>query len=98
MFVSIASRLNLRYTTQAMPEPEQQDNDVARIEIDRELCIGAAPCVTLLPEVFELDAENKAIAKPAPNAKSEEILNAAKSCPVLAIYLYNKAGKRIYPE
>lgn len=74
------------------------DNEVARVEVDRELCIGAATCVTLLPEVFELDAENKAIIKPAHRAKSTDILNAAKSCPVLAIYLYNRSGKRIYPE
>lgn len=74
------------------------DNTVARIEVDRELCIGAATCVTLLPEVFELDGENKAVVKPGQVAKNEDIINAAKSCPVLAIYLYNMAGKRIYPE
>ena len=82
-----------------MAEPQAPaDQNIARIEVDRELCIGAATCVTLLPEVFELDAENKAIVRPAPGAKYEDILNAAKSCPVLAIYLYNQQGQRIYPE
>ncbi len=72
---------------------------IARIEIDRELCIGAATCVTLAPDAFELDGENKASLKPKwSELTDEQLLNAAKSCPVLAIYLYGQDGKRIYPE
>lgn len=78
-----------------MTEPGQE---IAKIEIDRELCIGAASCIAIAPDIFELDAENKAVAKPGAKATDEVILNAAKSCPVLAIYLSNKDGKRLYPE
>ncbi len=71
---------------------------IEKIEIDRELCIGAASCVAIAPEIFELDEENKAIAKPAAGADHKLILEAAKSCPVAAIYLTGQAGRRIYPE
>ncbi|MBI3572580.1 MAG: ferredoxin [Candidatus Kerfeldbacteria bacterium] len=70
---------------------------ITRIEVDRELCIGAATCVAVAPELFELDEENKAIVKPAHGADQAAILNAAKVCPVLAIYLYGEDGKKIYP-
>lgn len=77
------------------PSPDRQ---IARIEVDRELCIGAASCIAIAPDLFELDAENKAVVKPGSTATDEQILNAAKVCPVLAIYLYGKDGKRLYPE
>ncbi|MBI2984209.1 MAG: ferredoxin [Candidatus Kerfeldbacteria bacterium] len=72
-------------------------NRIARVEIDREFCIGAASCVNVLPAAFALDKENKAILKPNHRASDEEFLNAAKVCPTLAIYLYDQSGKRLYP-
>lgn len=78
------------------PAPDRQ---IARIEVDRELCIGAASCIALAPEAFELDAENKAVVKPEwLKLTDEQLLNAAKSCPVAAIFVYGHDGKRIYPE
>ncbi len=74
------------------------ENDIQRVVVDRELCIGAASCVALAPEVFELDGENKAAAKSAAKAADEQILNAAKSCPVAAIFLYDRDNRRVYPE
>ncbi len=73
-------------------------NEITRIEVDRELCIGAASCIAVAPQVFELDGENKAVVKPNHGATGDIILQAAKACPVAAIYLYDQAGKRIYPE
>lgn len=73
-------------------------NQITRIEVDRELCIGAASCVAVAPQVFELDGENKAVVKSNHGASDDIILQAAKACPVAAIYLYNQAGQRIYPE
>lgn len=37
---------------------------VSKIVIDRDLCIGAASCVTIMPGVFQLDEENKAVIVP----------------------------------
>ncbi len=75
------------------------DHQIGRIEVDRELCIGAASCIALAPEAFELDAENKAVVKPTwMTLTDEQLINAAKACPVAAILLYEKDEKKIYPE
>lgn len=71
---------------------------ISKIEVDRNLCIGAASCIAVAPEVFELDGENKAIVKNPTGADVQTILDAAKSCPTLAIKLYDENGKLVYPE
>lgn len=71
---------------------------IAKIVVDRELCIGAAPCVTVAPGVFQLDDENKAVVVDAAGADDDTILLAAQSCPVQAISLYDEDGNRIFPE
>ena len=71
-----------------------------KIKVDRELCIGAASCTAVSPNAFDLDSEGKAVIKNKNgtstsdwtneadiNAPHEEILNAAKSCPVDAIVI-----------
>lgn len=81
-----------------------------RIKVDRELCIGAASCLALLPEVFELDDEAKALIKSKSGNKTSDwtdfkdlpieaqlILEAAKSCPTNAIIIEDDDGKQIYP-
>lgn len=70
---------------------------IAKIEIDRELCIGAATCVALAPGVFALDKENKAYVFDAHGADAETIRLAAESCPTKAIALFDEAGNRMYP-
>jgi len=70
-----------------------------KIVVDRNLCIGAAPCVAIAGEVFELDEEGKAIVINPKGADDETILLAAQACPVRAILLYNEeTGKQIFPE
>ncbi|MFA6429423.1 MAG: ferredoxin [Patescibacteria group bacterium] len=71
--------------------------NITKIEVDRELCIGAAPCVTVAPGVFQLDEDNKAIVVNAQGADSATILLAAQSCPVQAIKLFDEEGKQVYP-
>ena len=68
-----------------------------KIEIKRDICIGAATCSAIAPDVFELDAAMKAIVKDPNGAPEETIMDAAKSCPTLAIYIYDDAGKQIFP-
>lgn len=71
-----------------------------KVKVDRELCIGAASCTAVSPNAFDLDGEGKAVTKKKDgtatsdwvnesdiNAPHEEILNAAKSCPVDAIII-----------
>jgi ferredoxin len=68
-----------------------------RIEIKRDICIGAATCSAIAPDVFELDAELKAVVKNQHGADDQTILEAAQSCPTLAIYIYDDAEKQIFP-
>ncbi|MBI1863354.1 ferredoxin [Candidatus Microgenomates bacterium] len=68
------------------------------IEIERDLCIGAATCVAIAPQTFNLDEEAKAIVLEAAAGDTDEtILDAAKSCPTAAIILTNEKGERIFP-
>lgn len=68
-----------------------------KIEIKRDICIGAATCSAIAPDVFELDDEMKAVVKDPHGASDATILEAAQSCPTLAIYIYDDADKQIFP-
>ncbi len=76
---------------------DQKPLKIGKIEVDRDLCIGAAPCVTVAPGVFQLDDENKAFVVDPKAADDETILLAAQSCPVQAIKIFDEDGKQIYP-
>jgi len=84
-----------------------------RIKVDPDLCIGAASCVTIAPETFQLNDENKAVVldhgtEPAPRtyereievteAEKENVILAAQSCPTLAIFIYDESGAQLFPE
>ncbi len=70
---------------------------ISRVEVDRDLCIGAAPCVVVAPGVFQLDEENKAVIIDQKGADDETIMLAAQACPVQAIRVFDEEGKQIYP-
>lgn len=70
---------------------------ISKVVVDRELCIGAAPCVTVAPGVFQLDEENKAYVVDQNGADAETILLAAQACPVQAIIIYDENGSQVYP-
>ena len=81
--------------------------------VDRELCIGAASCVAVYPEVFQLDEENKAVILQKNGIRTSDktsvdllevsaldddtLLLAAQSCPTAAIFLYDEEGNQIFP-
>ena len=81
-----------------------------KVKVDRTLCIGAASCVAVAPNTFELDAEGKAVIKKKDGSMTSDfvnysdindnetnILNASKSCPVNAIIIVevDEQGKEI---
>ena len=69
-----------------------------KVTIDRKLCVSVASCVSIATNTFELDAEGIAVIK-KPNGDSDEvILQAAQSCPVNAIEVFDDSGKKIYPK
>ncbi|MBP6881265.1 MAG: ferredoxin [Candidatus Pacebacteria bacterium] len=89
------------------------DKKIAKITVDRGLCIGAGSCLTAVEGVYELDEENKAVMllkgdlkNSGPIAKGdlvndgaadEAILSSAQVCPVMAIILHDENGEQIYP-
>ncbi len=83
-----------------------------RIVVDPDLCIGAASCVTVAPESFVLNTDNKAEVLDhgqAPDGPSYEriieateeekdnIIMAAQSCPTRAITVFDEAGTQLDP-
>ncbi len=66
-----------------------------KIHIKRDLCIGAATCIALAPNTFALDDEDIAIVKNENIDTREAIIAAAKSCPTLAIELFEDDGTPI---
>ncbi len=77
-----------------------------RVKIDRDLCMSAGTCFVLAPNTFEPDDELKAKVKKSAKQNpeniggkdsEEDIIAAAKSCPVLAIILESDEGKQTFP-
>ncbi len=84
-----------------------------RIVVDPDLCIGAASCVTIAPDTFQLNVENKAEVLDhgqapggptyeriveATEEEKETIILGAQSCPTLAITIFDEAGAQLYPS
>lgn len=84
-----------------------------RVKVDEDLCIGAASCVTIAPETFQMNDENKANVldhgtepggptyerwMEVTEDQMETILLGAQSCPTLAIFIYDEAGKQLFPD
>ncbi len=69
------------------------------ITIDRDLCIGAATCLAIAPEVFVLDGEAKAIVlSTADTTPIEHIIDAARGCPTAAISITQVDGQKLFPK
>lgn len=84
-----------------------------KVKVDKDLCIGAASCVAVAEQYFELNSENKAAVKdPAlptdlnvyerifdvTEEQRDLILMGAQSCPTLAIFIYDENGRQLFPE
>ncbi len=70
-----------------------------KITVDRNSCIGAASCVAIAPEVFELDDDNKSVVINSNNSDKETILQAAKACPSEAITVVDEqTNSQLYPK
>lgn len=68
------------------------------MRIDRDLCIGAATCVAIAPKAWQLDNEAKAIILDTSDQETDEtLIEAAKGCPVMAIFITDEIGKQIFP-
>lgn len=72
-----------------------QEHNVEAV-VDRGLCIGNGVCVALAPYAFALDDNHKAVVLDSAGEPVETLLEAARACPVQAIYL-SQRGRPIYP-
>jgi ferredoxin len=71
------------------------ENRIA-VTVDRALCIGSGDCVDTVPDVFQLDDEDKAVVVDPDGAPVEDIIEAAQNCPVSAIFVAGEDGD-LYP-
>ena len=71
------------------------ENRIA-IEVDRQLCIGSGDCVDTAPDVFQLDEEDKAVVVDPDGAPLDDVIDAARNCPVSAIFIKGEEGD-LYP-
>lgn len=76
---------------------DREDSKIGKIIIDRDLCIGAASCLAVTGETYELDEENKAVVIDSNAADDETLMMSAQSCPTKAILLFDKEGQQIFP-
>lgn len=68
------------------------------VEVDQGTCIGSGLCVGSVPEVFRLGAGRRAEPVAAEVAASDEVLDAAESCPVEAIAIrLRPGGEPVFP-
>lgn len=56
---------------------------MAKVEVDKDLCIGCGACASIDSEVFEITDEGYATA--VKNEVSDDVKMAADSCPTSAI-------------
>jgi ferredoxin len=66
------------------------------VTVDRALCIGSGDCVDTAPDVFQLDDEDKAVVVDPDGAPFDDVLDAARNCPVSAISVVGEDGD-LYP-
>lgn len=76
--------------------PELSPQNRIHVQVDRALCIGSGDCVDTAPDVFQLDAEDKAVVVDPDGAPTDEIIEAASNCPVTAIFVVGEDGD-LYP-
>jgi len=84
-----------------MTNPEI-NSKIGKIVIERDICIGAGPCAVLADKTFTIvNGKAELVSLDAianPKNTDQEIIDAAMSCPVYAIKIYDKQGKLIYPN
>ncbi len=68
-----------------------------KIKYTRSKCIGAANCVSIAPDTWELDSDGLAKAKKTKITDKElqKNIKAAKTCPTHAIEIFDAKGKKI---
>lgn len=68
------------------------------IEVDLNKCISAGPCAVSAPLTFLIRPEDGKAIIGNPDAETMEmIMEAARSCPILAISIKKQTGQQLFP-
>ena len=68
-----------------------------KVQVVRDLCIGAASCLAFSPNSFTLDEEKKAVITEG-SVDEANIVMAAQSCPTKAIIVEDtETGQQVWP-
>jgi len=68
------------------------------LRIDRATCIANESCMSIAPEVFELDDDQICTFRnPAGDVERERLIEACQICPVDALIVLDEDGKEIVP-
>lgn len=68
-----------------------------KVRVDRDLCIGIGNCAILVPTVFELGEDNKAVVLDPSSVDDNALFEAAESCSENAIIVEDDEGNQLYP-
>lgn len=83
-------------TTEDISEGVREDGHTITVDLNK--CISAGPCAISAPLTFLLrDSDGKAVITDPDGDTLELIHEAARSCPVLAIFIKDQSGKQIFP-
>lgn len=59
---------------------------IGSVFVDRDRCVGSGLCIAIAPGIFALDAAGQSTVTREPSpAETEGVLEAADTCPVMAI-------------
>jgi ferredoxin len=87
-------------TPPTVATPTTQTKQIGRyhVEVSRDKCIGAASCVAIAPQVFELDETQIATVISQDGNDDDTKLLAAQSCPTMAIVITDtQTGQQVWP-
>jgi ferredoxin len=73
-------------------------SNIAKIVVDRDLCIAAISCIAVAETTFQLDDESKVVVIDAQAADDATLIAAAESCPTTAIMLFDNSGVQVCPK
>lgn len=83
-------------TTDSISEATRKDGYTITVDLDQ--CISAGPCEIAAPLTFLLrDTDGKAIISDPDGDTLEKVIEAARCCPVLAIFIKNQKGEQVFP-
>ncbi|EKD52997.1 MAG: hypothetical protein ACD_61C00186G0034 [uncultured bacterium] len=83
-------------TTEDKSEATRKDGYTITVDLNK--CISAGPCSIAAPLTFYLrDSDGKAIIIDPDGDSLEKVKEAARSCPILAIFIKDQNGKQIFP-